>query len=454
MKYLMSIILLGTFLTIQAESISQNNYAPGYIQLASNIQSGKNNPLDYTIIQDNTKKVTQDTNDKIIQFYKVKSNDKVRDALNFLQQKNISYFTTGAMGEGDCDGKMPCLHIQQDPLYRLDGMDCVTSVQFFLAVLNSDDLEDFKKNYIRMSYGAAKAVSFSSKEQTVSYLNRNNFTSVDFNRVNERNGFLSDVTATGEFKNKVKYIKRTIDHAEWFSYQSSPATIAAHVRILPQNIIYANTITKIFRDNYAKGFPKETIKLSYIPKSVFVNKENNTYNANEAIIEKLPTPSIVESVADDNKWSVQGTPIYKLIGSHILISHMGILYRQHFHQGQVIYQKIHCDKADGVKTCTVMPVSCQEKACTRVMFLAASNVYPRGYLYSYNAKNHTYACSDALHIPKGYKTLSTLAQQPLTCNRVLAMPFGDYLTMQQYGYVNVNNPALLGIHVEKINLTY
>jgi hypothetical protein len=38
------------------------------------------------------------------------------------------------------------------------------------------------------------------------------------------------------------------------------------------------------------------------------------------------------------------------------------------------------------------------------------------------------------------------------CNRVNALPLFDYLTDYQYGtYWYMNNPGLLGIHVEKIN---
>src|SRR5205823_1210850 len=74
-----------------------------------------------------------------LQFYRVKDADT---QVGFIAQQleNIPYIYTGAMGEGDWQPtsatyRPGAVHIKQDPVYRLDGLDCQTFVQMAMALL-------------------------------------------------------------------------------------------------------------------------------------------------------------------------------------------------------------------------------------------------------------------------------------------------------------------------------
>jgi hypothetical protein len=122
---------------------------------------------------------------------------------------------------------------------------------------------------------------------------------------------------------------------------------------------------------------------------------------------------------------------------------MGFLYRDHFAHGDLIYQKITCDRNASVqKVCRVTPVFCEQaQGCTKTMFLHATDGYPQGYYYYKNAEGD-YRCT-AEKPSAGIKYT--------TCNRVLALPLGDYFTTYRYRkYIYMLRPSILGIHIEKI----
>ena len=76
-----------------------------------------------------------------------------------------------------------------------------------------------------------------------------------------------------------------------------------------------------------------------------------------------------------------------------------------------------------------------------MMFAHATQMYPNGYYY-YRDSSGRYHCDEK--VPP--KTAS-----PVTCNRVVSMPLGEYLTTYRYGkYTYLDDPSILGIHVEKI----
>ena len=224
---------------------------------------------------------------------------------------------------------------------------------------------------------------------------------------------------------------------------------------LPKYIKYADKIVNSFSGNYAKDFPLINVQLKYIPKSVLVKNVAGTYIPNTKIINRIITPSVIEFVRDDSKWIISGEPINKLIGSHIIISHMGILYKKSYSKGDFIYQKTTCEYDDkNQKECIVAPVYCRDNKCDETMLLAASNAYPNGYLYSYNKNDKSYSCTAPNKIPSGNIALKNeLTGSAMTCNRVLSMPLGDYMASKQYGkYSFMDSPSLIGINIQKINI--
>ena len=133
----------------------------------------------------------------------------------------------------------------------------------------------------------------------------------------------------------------------------------------------------------------------------------------------LPTPAIVEIVRSRK----------------LPISHLGVLYRQTFQQGHLIYHDIICQRND----CKVTPVVCKSKTCEVLMFAHATDAYPLNHLW-YQNKQGDYVCT-AQRPPKTTKYTS--------CNRVVSVPLLPYLA----SYKNRGILSLLGIHIEKLNFS-
>ena len=353
---------------------------------------------------------------------------------------NKPYLFVGAMGEGlNCDyyhSKKVCHHIQEDPMVRTDGFNCVTLVQTVLALLSAGSPQAFARHIQRIAYGGAMTGT-----DKIAYYNRNHFMSMQFNRINQQHHYIKNVTTQGVLKSMAKHISTQIDMRRWFLMQQKAKRIHSVVRV--QDKKNGAAMVKRFLSDYPPVYPifkKQVVTLSYLPKTELEHCQNQHCKVNQAILGQLPTPAIAEIVRNDAKWKIAGKPIKALIGSGILISHLGILYRENFHDNQVIYQHIHCLMVQGKKVCQVMPVRCHHKTCHELMFMHASDAFPNGYYYY--QKQDKYYCT---------KAKPTVKQVVSRCNRVRSIPFVDYLRENQYGrYIYMNNKSLLGIHVEQI----
>ncbi|MBK2124930.1 N-acetylmuramoyl-L-alanine amidase-like domain-containing protein [Fangia hongkongensis] len=427
----------------------EDSYIPGY-----NLQSKVGNMLLASEIEQNYSVIDYDyqgvltASNQLLESYFTKHHRDLATSIQFFEQLNAPYIYSGAIGEGRCQSAH-CTKIQQDLPYRLDGLDCVTLVQDLLALNQSGNIAEFKQNLRQISYGAY------DQSDTMSFLNRNNFTSSDFNRVNQASRVLKDVTSFGPFSNYVAHLpQKVIDHKSWFEIKVEPQNLKSNIRVLPQNEKSAPSIIAKFTNGYADGFDPITINnFPFIPKEALVKKTADGYQANEVLINKLITPSVVEFVREDSKWMIGDKPINEIIGSNILISHMGVLYKKRFKKGEIIYQAINCDYNQlGEKICTVKPVKCNKGSCEKVMLLAASNAYPNDYIYSKKVGEERYACTDNTKVPSGFIPVKNkLSGKPTTCNRTFSMPLEDYLASKQYGkYPYMESASLVGIHVEKI----
>lgn len=419
------------------------------------ISAASDSQLKYTVISDyDYHAVVQQSENDIKQLidllkpYQNKPNyiDQIIN-ISFDLFKDRPYIAKGVAGEGDwCPGDIDrhgCPHIKQDPIYRTDAFVCNTLVQIVLALLNANSLQDYNKNYLSITYGAAN-----EPPSSIHYYNRNNFISADFNPVNQRNGLIKDVTSSGIFSKFVKQTSSIIDRQEWFNRQMEPHRVGDTVRVLSAKD--GPSMVKRALNNYPAPFHKFTpinVAISYIPKEVLVEKEilpdgRVTYKANETLINQLPIPSIIEIVRDSKQWKVGGKNIIQLTGSGINVSHLGFLHQASFKKGDIIFRKIICTMKDNQKTCTVVPVICtQANGCTKIMMTHATEAYPQGYYY-YQDNKGIYHCSAD---KPTYVTSST------KCNRVVSLPLGDYLVTERYGkYVYLEESSILGIHLEKI----
>lgn len=357
---------------------------------------------------------------------------------------DIPFIESGAIGEGDwqsgSDVYQPGeVHVKQDPVYRMDGLDCQTFVQNAMALFYSNTLDEFDRNILKINYGAAG----NPQSEFVHYFNRNNFIDGDWNPVNQKNGFLKDVTSQGDFGSVFETAIAKITRNNWFLRQKE--NLHATVRVL--NTRYGFSMAQRYATVYSgldfPGFNSEIVATSYIPKTVLAIKQSDgKYSPNKILIDNIPTPSIIEVVRDAGLWTVDHKNIKDATGSELSISHMGILYQKQFKNGDVIYNRLTCSyNSKSVKRCIVTPIICGEKVCKELMFLHATNAWPNGY-YWYKKSKNQYACTSSL--PRNVTKYTS-------CNRVQEQPLFDYLTDYQYGaYRNMDNQSIVGIHIEKL----
>jgi hypothetical protein len=351
-------------------------------------------------------------------------------------------------GEGDlCPGSIDlhgCVHLQQDPVYRTDFFACNTLIQIILASVYAKNILEFKQLILQIEYGAAHEPS-----RNIHYYNRNNFISGDFNPVNQKQGFIVDATRQSVFAPFVKTTSTIIDRQSWFNHQMQDNHIENTVRVL--SFQQGASMWMRAKQNYPLVFHRfapERVSIDYIPKASLVKKIGNTsrnnqkifYEPDEEKINQLPTPAIVEIVRDASKWTIQGKNIVEVTGSGINVSHLGLIYRQFFKKGELIYQKISCSGEKAAKACTVRPVYCAlSEGCPKIMFSHATTEYPNEYVYYQDTKGFFY-CSNSFPITE---------TSPIPCNRVVSLPFGDYVaSASRYSLMKVD--SILGIHLEKI----
>lgn len=441
-KWILGLFLLSSSLNACANQDPHSNiadfaYTP---QIASVLQS-KLNDKPIVLDKNNYLMVVKASREKIktiiANLPKGDKNFRIQKIVQAL--KDIPYLTQGAMGEGDwlataltyqSGGK----HLKQDPVYRLDGLDCQTFVQVVMALLHAEHIHQFEANLIGIAYGAA----LENNEDILHYYNRNNFIEGDFNPVNQRRGNLLDVTTKGDLLPFASTTRATLTRQNWFTLQQQNAS---NVRVLSKED--QQEMLMRFKTVYASlpyaSFISELVKISYLPKQILALRQTNgNYVPNKMLFDKIPLPALAEVVRDVRKWEVNGKNIKDIIGSELTVSHLGVLYKQTFYRGDVIYQKISCARDANQKSfCTVSPVTCNQSICKEVMFAHATYAYPNNF-YWYQTAPGKFTCNAEL--PGNGIPYSK-------CNRVERLPLFAYLTNVHYG---MESPSILGLHIEKL----
>ena len=198
------------------------------------------------------------------------------------------------------------------------------------------------------------------------------------------------------------------------------------------------------------AFKPTPIVFGYIPKKtlfhVIKSKNGTHYLPNQPLFNKLPTPAVLEIARDDKKWKINNKSIRKILHSGIAVSHLGLLYRAHYKYHQFIYPQITCNDRANQTSCQVKSQFCQNKhGCTELMFSHATDAFPNHY-YFYKKNGGHYVCSKKMPKTKN-------KNQIIYCNRVVSLPLQDYFTAKKDGkYSYMNNPSILGIHLEKIHI--
>ncbi|WP_298626296.1 N-acetylmuramoyl-L-alanine amidase-like domain-containing protein [uncultured Legionella sp.] len=230
------------------------------------------------------------------------------------QFKDVPYIL-GSLGEG------PNARYDQYPLYRIDGFDCDTYVNTVLALALANSLDTFKQCLEYSRY----------KDGKISYINRNHFTSIDWNANNQQRGMLKDITLT--IKNKQNksvalYAEALIDKPGWYAHKKVNT-----IRLQKENKQEQEQRLAELK-NKGSQLKATVSKIPYIPFTVLfpMNDAPNLY-----LFSQIPTGAIIEIVRP-------GWDLRKVIGTSLNISHLGFAIRindqLYFRQASSQYGKI------------------------------------------------------------------------------------------------------------------
>lgn len=206
-------------------------------------------------------------------------------------------YVLGALGEGD-NGRY-----DQWPLYRVDGFDCETFVDTVLAIALANNLPDFQRCINRIRY----------RNGRVDYLMRNHFTSLDWNRNNQRAGYVKDITNGFHNKNNQSVALRShtfINKPGWYQHHKMDSIKLDHDNNQQETSRLAELRSK------GSQLAKTWVDISYVPLSALFDKqqEPDTY-----LFAQIPDASIIEIVRPN--WNLE-----KQIGTNLDVSHLGFAF--------------------------------------------------------------------------------------------------------------------------------
>ncbi len=212
----------------------------------------------------------------------------------------------GAIGEYD--------HM---PRYRTDAFDCETFVDTVLAAALSTNFNGFKHcmDIIRYQQGH------------VSFTKRNHFTSIDWNRNNQQQGLLRDITKT--IKNQAHHpiaihAETDIDKANWYAHLP-----ASRIRLPNASLLQRTQQLKKLR-LAGRQFARQHSSLPYLPLRVLFDEQGH---ANALLFQQIPHGAIVEIVRPN--WD-----LIQQIGTRNDVSHLGFVFWQ---DGTLIFREASSD---------------------------------------------------------------------------------------------------------------
>ena len=226
---------------------------------------------------------------------KVNVSSRIADiSASFLGQPYLLH----ALGEGKHG------EYDESPLYRTDAFDCETYVDTVVAIALSYDPVCFKRtlNHIRYRRGR------------VSFVNRNHFTDLDWNRNNQKAGIVKDITLT--FRDKqgkpvAQWARALIDKPSW--YQHLPIDII-HISDRKQQTKRWAALKKM-----GKQQKQALSTIPYLPLTALFNPKGAP---NTALFQQIPNAAIIEIIRPN--WDLD-----KEIGTHLNVSHLGFAIWHH-----------------------------------------------------------------------------------------------------------------------------
>lgn len=203
-------------------------------------------------------------------------------------------YVLGSLGEG------PNARYDQFPRYRTDAFDCDTYVNTVLSIALADSLPTFKECLQFTRYQKGK----------VSYLNRNHFTSIDWNKNNQQRGLLKDITLsiTDENNKPVAQIAHAmIDKANWYATKDLSTIRMQKGNKAEQEKRLAELKQK------SKNLKTTPSDIAYIPLTALFDQNDHP---NKQLFDQIPQGAIIEIIRPN--WNLR-----KEIGTNLNVSHLG-----------------------------------------------------------------------------------------------------------------------------------
>jgi len=249
---------------------------------------------------------------KVIPAYDMRATDKgVKQLYQKIPQSNSADLLTrlkahsayflgkpyvlGPLGEG------PEARFDQEPLYRLDVFDCFTYVTTVMALACSDNLAQFQQHFKQLAY----------KDGRVTFVDRNHFTSLDWNNNLAALGYLKDITPEIKDKNGrpvAKFAETLINKPAWYRHMS-----AANLRLLKSHS--QKELRQLAKElqTQANKVKSEKISQAYLPLTALFDKKGKP---NQFLFDQIPSGSVIEIIRPN--WNLKDK-----IGTNLNVSHLG-----------------------------------------------------------------------------------------------------------------------------------
>lgn len=242
-------------------------------------------------------------------------NSSMPDRIDWISSQFLGVrYLLGSLGEGST------ARYDQFPKYRVDAFDCDTYVNTVLSLAVANSLASFQQCINNMRY----------KNGTVSYLQRNHFTGLDWNQNNQHSGILKDITLTIKDQNNqsvAKVADAIINKPNWYAFKTVET-----IRLQSADKVKEE---KRLAELKRKGAKLEITseKVPYLPFSaLFSENKPDTY-----LFAQIPHGAIIEIVRPN--WDLS-----QKIGTALNISHLGFAIRNngqlYFREASSEYDKV------------------------------------------------------------------------------------------------------------------
>lgn len=243
---------------------------------------------------------TNESIEKLYHSIASKKNLSMADRIKYFSDALLNKpYILGGLGEGH-NGTF-----DQDPLYRMDGFDCLTFVETVLSLALANNRFEFAKCMDQIRY----------QDGHISFATRNHFTSLDWNINAQKQTFLQDITNQIKDKNGKPVAKTAmamIDKAAWYKKLSEK-----QLKLKKTNEKIQHEALEKLKQTGNQFVPVKA-RISYIPLTTLYDSQKKP---NHFIFNQIPDGAIVEIVRP-------GWDLRKQIGTCLNVSHLGFAIRK------------------------------------------------------------------------------------------------------------------------------